>query len=133
MIIKGQEDSTYRSDVRRILMLQQPMHLLYSKFHGEELVQKAKCCWRTTAVSSHPWLHMINLIINFIHHFMVCLQTIKLLKVIRRQNIHTKNLLQQRINWFPASLYLHYGSSTRHPPAGTRIYNYIINSEIKNN
>lgn len=105
MLIKEQTKkiTTYRSNVRRIWVLQQAMHLFHSKLHGEELVEKAKCSGRTTTIPSHPWLHMIHLVVYLINHFMISFETIKFFKIIRWKDIHAKNPLQQlinRLNWY---------------------------------
>lgn len=63
-------------------MLQKSMHLLDSEFHCEELVQETKCCGRTSAISSHPWFHMINLVVDLIYNFMVSLQSVKFFEII---------------------------------------------------
>lgn len=76
-------------------MLQQAMHLLDSEFHGEEFVQETVSCGRTTAVSTHPRLHMANLVVDFINDLMISLETIKLFEIVRRDNVHRKNLLQE--------------------------------------
>lgn len=86
-------------------MLQQAMHLFHRKLHSEKLIQKTKRSRRSTTIPSHPRLNMINLIIYLINDFMIRFETIKLFKVIRRKNIHTKNSFQQLINRF--NRYLH--------------------------
>ena len=67
--------------------------MLDSKLHSELLVEKTKGSGRTAAVASHPWLDVINLIVNLVDHLMVRLQAVKLFEIIRRQNVHTKDLL----------------------------------------
>lgn len=89
---------TYSSNVRGVRMLQQTMHLFHSKLHCEELVQETKCSGRTPAIASHPRLHMINLVIDLVNDLMIGLHPVELLEVIRRKNIHTKNLLHQHID-----------------------------------
>lgn len=98
---------TYRSDVRRIWVLQNPVHLLDSQLHSEELVEQAKCSGGSTAIPGHPRLHVIDLVVDLVDHFMVCLQPVKLFEIVRRQNIHAKNPLKQRFDRFPTSLDLH--------------------------
>lgn len=77
------------------------MHLFDSKLHGEELVEETECSGGAPAIASHPRLHMINLIVYFINDLMIGLQPVELLEVIRRHNVHTKNLLHQQINGLP--------------------------------
>lgn len=98
---EGQETETYSSNVWGVKMLQQTMHLFDSKLHGEELVQKTECSGRASAIASHPRLHMFNSVVDLIDDLMIGLQPIELLKVIRRQNVHAKNLLHQHINGLP--------------------------------
>lgn len=81
------------------------MHLLGSEFHGEKLIKKAKCCRGTSTIPSHPWFHMVHLIVNLVNNIIKSFNTIKLFKVIRGKNVHTKNLLQKLINWL--NWYLH--------------------------
>lgn len=103
----GLVGETYSSNIWRIRMLQQTMHLFDSKLHREEFIEKTKCCGRTSTVAGHPWLHMIDLIVNLINNFVVSLQSVKLFKIIRREDVHAKHLLKQSINRSPRGLYLH--------------------------
>lgn len=75
-------------------MVEQALHLLHSELHGEELVEKAKSSRRTSAIACHPWLHMVHLVVNLVDNFMVSLQSVKLLEVVRREDIHAQDLLQ---------------------------------------
>lgn len=82
-------------------MLQQTVHLFDSKLHSEELVEKTECSRGPPAIASHPRLHMFDTSVDLIDHLMIGFQPIELLKVIRRQNVHAKNLLHQHFNWLP--------------------------------
>lgn len=70
-------------------MLQEAVHLLDGEFHGEELVKQAKCSGRSSAISGHPRLDVVDLIVNLVDDFMIGLQPVKLLEVIGGENVHT--------------------------------------------
>lgn len=92
---------TYSSNVRGVRVLQQTMHLFDSKLHREELVEETKCSGGPPAIASHPRLHMVNMVVDLINDLMISLHPEELLEVIRRENVHRKNLLHQHINGLP--------------------------------
>ena len=75
-------NQTHRSDVRGILVRDQTLDLLDGQLHGHELVQKTKGRRWTAAVTRHPWFNVLDLLVNFIDHFVVGFQSNKALEVI---------------------------------------------------
>ena len=63
-------------------MRDEALDLLDGQLHGHELVQKTKGRRRTTAVTRHPWLNVLDLLVDFIDDFVVRLQPNKAFEVI---------------------------------------------------
>ena len=66
-----QVTETYSSNVWGVRMLQQTVHLLDSKLHGEELVEKTECSGGPPAIASHPRLHVFDTRVDLINDFMI--------------------------------------------------------------
>lgn len=69
-------------------MLQQAVHLLNRELHGEELVEEAEGAGGPAAVAGHPWLYVVNLIVDLINDLVVSLQPVELLEVVRGEDVH---------------------------------------------
>jgi hypothetical protein len=80
-IAKIQEANS--SNVWGVRMLQQTVHLLDRKLHGEELVEETECSGGASAIASHPRFYMINFIVDLVNDLMIGLQPVEPLKVIR--------------------------------------------------
>jgi hypothetical protein len=81
--MQKQRTETYSSNVWGVRMLQQIVHLLDSKLHGEELVEETECSGGASAIASHPRFYMIDFIVDLVNDLMIGLQPVEPLKVIR--------------------------------------------------
>jgi hypothetical protein len=90
---RKQKKGTHSSDIRWVRVLEEAMHLLNSELHGEEFVEEAECRGGPTAVSSHPRLHMVHLVVNLVYDFMVRFKPEQLLKIITWEYVHAQHLL----------------------------------------
>lgn len=88
-------------------MLEQPVHLLNSELHGEELVEEAEGGRGPAAVAGHPGLDVVDLVVDLVHNLVVGLELVELLEVIRGEDVDGQHLLHQHVDGPARGLDLH--------------------------
>jgi hypothetical protein len=76
-------------------MVDHILDLLWVELKGEETVQEAEGRRRTPRISAHPWLHVVDVFIDFVNDVRPIVYSRACLSVIvRSQDVLTKNIFQ---------------------------------------
>ena len=93
-------DSTHRSYVRRVRVPQQLLDLPHRDLQREQPVQQTERSGRAPCVAAHPWLDVVDVVVDLVHHLLPGAQLeARIPEIVRVYDVLPEHILKVVRRW----------------------------------